>query len=337
MVMSVDPVAEGSNASELVTALTRSAVRHLGEGVALLRCRPLSGGASASTWEFDAVHGAVTEPLILQLATGERFEGSLSKTQQGMTQRMAFENGIPTPQVRWILEAADGLGEGYVSTRIAGETLGKRIVHDAAFSEARAAMPAQCASILANIHRLRTDAFEYLPALDTRALIARLAAQHREYGEHLPVFEYAIRWLQRNIPKQRRVSLVHGDFRTGNLLVDANGIVAVLDWELAHLGDPMEDLGWLCMNAWRFGQIDLPVGGFGNRHELYSAYEQAAGVPVDAAAVRFWEVYGALKWGVICQYFAFQYIGREVRSIERASIGRRVCETELDLLDLIGG
>lgn len=326
----------GLSAEQFSAALRRTAVKHLGEAVRLEHLKALSGGASASTWEFTAVGDAVNEPLILQLATGKPFAGALTKMQQAMVQQAAFKYGIPTPEVRWILDETSGIGEGYVSGRVVGETLGKRIVGDAAFAQARTKMPSQCGSILARIHTMPLSASEYLPRLDTEALLARLAVQHRAYGEHLPVFELALRWLGRNIPQVRRHTLVHGDFRTGNFLVDENGIVAVLDWELAHIGDPMEDLGWLCMNAWRFGQVDLPVGGFGTRQELYAAYEAAGGMPVDESAALFWETYGTLKWGVICQYFAFQYLNGEARTLERASIGRRVCETELDLLNLIG-
>ena len=105
----------------------------------------------------------------------------------------------------------------------------------------------------------------------------------------------------------------------------------------ALLGDPLEDLGWLCMNAWRFGVIEKPVGGFGDRQALYDEYARASGHPVDPERVRFWEVFGALKWGLVCQWFARQFTSGEVRSIERAAIGRRVSEVEMDLLDLIEG
>ena len=77
---------------------------------------------------------------------------------------------------------------------------------------------------------------------------------------------------------------MHGDFRHGNLIIGPDGVRAVLDWELAHLGDPMEDLGWICVNSWRFGEIDKPVGGFGTREELFAGYE-AAGRRVDPERV----------------------------------------------------
>jgi aminoglycoside phosphotransferase (APT) family kinase protein len=321
----------------VLEALTASARRHLDPGARVINLKPLSGGASASTWQFDAEYSSGHEALILQLAAGTTYVAALSKTRQAQTQQTAFRLGIPTPEVRWIMDGDDGIGEGYVSRRVGGETLGKRIVSDAVYTQARAAMPGQCGRILAAIHALPVSEFDGLSRLEPIALVNRVAGEHRGYGESLPVFELAIRWLSQHLPKARPATLLHGDFRTGNLLVDPTGIAGVLDWELAHVGDPMEDLGWLCMNAWRFGQIDLPVGGFGKRSALYDAYQSQTGAVIDEAAVRFWETYGTLQWGVVCQYFAFQHIRGDVNSLERAAIGRRVSETELDLLNLIGG
>jgi aminoglycoside phosphotransferase (APT) family kinase protein len=323
---------------QLAAALTIIAQRRLGADAQVGNVEPVSAGASAQTWRFDLLQGGSVQPLIVQLAAGElRFSGALDKARQAAVQQAAWERGVPTPKVYWILDSEDGLGQGYIAERIEGETLGKRIVGASEFAGAREAMGAQCGRILAQIHAIRPTEVPGLPAHAPAMLVGRLAAEHHGYGERLPIFALAIRWLNDNLPRARPQMLLHGDFRTGNFIVDGNGICAVLDWELAHVGDPMEDLGWLCMNAWRFGQLDRPVGGFGTRDQLYAVYEQAAGCAVDPNAIRFWEVYGTLKWGVICQYLTFQYLGGDVRSLERAAIGRRVSETELDLLTLIEG
>ena len=117
-------------------------------------------------------------------------------------------------------------------------------------------------------------------------------------------------------------------------MVGPDGLRAVLDWELAHLGDPIEDLGWFCVRAWRFGSTD-PAGGFGSRDELLAAYEAAGGGAVDPAELHWWEVLGTLKWGVICVMQATAHLTGLSRSVELAAIGRRVCETEHDLLELL--
>jgi aminoglycoside phosphotransferase (APT) family kinase protein len=149
------------------------------------------------------------------------------------------------------------------------------------------------------------------------------------------VFELALRWLRGHDPgPPDRLTLVHGDFRHGNLIIGPDGLRAVLDWELAHLGDAMEDLGWICVNSWRFGEIDKPVGGFGSREELFAGY-QAAGGRVDPDRVKFWEVMGTLRWGVMCCGMMQRFREGPDHSMERAMIGRRASETEIDLLRLL--
>jgi hypothetical protein len=135
-------------------------------------------------------------------------------------------------------------------------------------------------------------------------------------------------------PTPSGACVVHGDFRNGNLIVGDEGIRAVLDWELAHIGDPLEDLGWLCVKAWRFGS-PLPVGGFGTFDELVASYQAAGGAPVDDGALYWWVVLGTLRWGIICILQTLTHTTGAVRSVELAAIGRRVCEVEWDLLELL--
>ena len=173
---------------------------------------------------------------------------------------------------------------------------------------------------------------------------------HREAADHIaglrraldalsqpqPVFELALSWLDRRKPAPiARPLLVHGDYRTGNYLADEKGVTAILDWEGAHLGDPVEDLGWLCVKSWRFGAVDKPAGGFGSREELWAAYEKAGGAKVDPARAHWWEVFGTVRWGIICHQQAWRHLSGAVKSMELASIGRRAVETEVDLLQLL--
>ncbi|MBW7930315.1 MAG: phosphotransferase family protein [Gammaproteobacteria bacterium] len=308
------------------------------DGVQITGLQRLSAGASAETWRFERAGATSREPMILQLFTGEKqFAAALDKRTQGLVQQAAHAAGIDTPRVELVLDAGDGLGEGFISAFVAGETLGQRIVRAPEFAGARKALTAQCAQALADIHRMDTGPLPPLPALAPAEMLARLRHAHDGFGQRLPVFELAFAWLAERSPTEHQRQLVHGDFRNGNFIVDEGGLVAVLDWEAAHLGDPLEDLGWMCMNAWRFGRIDRPVGGFGQRQAFYRAYEQAGGRPVDPERVRYWEVFGTLRWGIICEWFGNQFITGEVPAIERAAIGRRVAEVELDLLDLIEG
>jgi aminoglycoside phosphotransferase (APT) family kinase protein len=172
-----------------------------------------------------------------------------------------------------------------------------------------------------------------LPAVDQ-------VAQYRELldtlGQPHPTFELALRWLEDHRPAPTGAALVHGDFRLGNVIVGEEGLRAVLDWELAHIGDPMEDLGWLCVKAWRFGSR-LPVAGVGEYRQLFEAYEAASGAVVDADVVRWWEVLGTVKWGVMCIVQTSVHLNGMSRSHELATIGRRVCENEYDVFLALDG
>jgi aminoglycoside phosphotransferase (APT) family kinase protein len=149
-------------------------------------------------------------------------------------------------------------------------------------------------------------------------------------------FEWAFRWLQTHRPAPASKRLVHGDFRMGNLIVDGSALAAVLDWELVHIGDTHEDLAWFCIRAWRFGApASLAAGGLGSIADFITAYEQAGGESVDRAALHWWMVLGTLRWGMICRYQAQRHLSGQTRSVELAAIGRRVCETEWDILDLL--
>ena len=289
----------------------------------------LSGGASRETWALTLDD----EPLILQRerAGGIRTGGGMAA--EAALIRAAEAEGVPVAEVVATGDGEDdGLGGPWiVARRVDGETIPRRILRDDAFAEARAALTGQCGVALAAVHRVDPESVTGLEELDQvrqfRDLVDALGRPH-------PAFELGFRWLEAHRPPPSGRAVVHGDFRNGNQNVGPDGLRAVLDWELAHLGDPLEDLGWLCVRAWRFGGSG-PVGGFGEREDLYAAYEAAGGRPVDPEVARWWEVLGTLKWGVMCIIQAATHLTGQTRSVELAAIGRRVCENEYDLLALI--
>jgi len=322
--------------SQLQSQLQCLLARINGASTDITELRRLTGGSAAHTWRFVTHCGRNTQALILRQAhPGEQIDGGLDKTQEAQVQALAFAHGVPVAQVVHVLQPQDELGEGYVMACVDGETLPQKYLRQPQYAEARAQMTTQSGKILAAIHAVPTHTLGTLPNQTIAQQLQQLRALFAHYNEKLPVFNLALRWLERHQPHEQRRTLVHGDFRSGNLMVTMQGINAVLDWELAHIGDPMEDLGWLCVNSWRFGNIDLPVGGFGSREALYQAYSAASGVAVDPARVRFWELYGIVKWGVICLYQTYVHLDGKERSIERAAIGRRVSECELDICHLM--
>jgi aminoglycoside phosphotransferase (APT) family kinase protein len=325
---------------------------HGARSVRIDNLRLLTGGASRQTWSFDATvedaSGATATHALVLRRDPRKSAGLMSRETECALLRAARDAGVPAPPVH--LMGDDSLDAPFfLMERIDGETIPRRILRDDAYAGARQALPRQLGAILAAIHRVPVDApgLDALPApppgrSPAAGEVDRYEAVYRTITpEPHPAFELALRWLRAHLPPPDGPrTLVHGDFRMGNVIVGPEGLRAVLDWELAHAGDPMEDLGWLCVRSWRFGKDDLPVAGVATRDQLRRAYEDAGGFPVDAGRVRFWEAFGNLRWGVICIGQAKAYLdnptgGRAGAQMELGSIGRRIAETEWELLALM--
>lgn len=303
----------------------------LGRDVAVEDLVRLPGGASKETWSFSVpdTHGDV-ERMILRADRGG--PGGAGLAVEASLLAAAARQGVPVPRIVLDGSRSDALGPAFLVTDfIDGETIPRRILREEQLAPARAKLTGQCGRILAAIHRIPLEEVPGLaggdPLHQTRGQLDFLAQPH-------PAFELALRWLAEHRPPPAPPGVVHGDFRNGNLIVGPEGVKAVLDWELAHAGDPVEDLGWLCVKAWRFG-ADPPVGGFGTIEELLNAYEDAGGRPVERDVLGWWVLYGTLRWGIICIVQTMAHLSGAVRSVELAAIGRRVCEVEADLMDLL--
>jgi len=298
----------------------------------------LSGGASQETWSFDIVHPNGYVGAILRRSPkgyGAAPTRAAGLDAEATLMQLAHDAGLPSPKVMHVLKPEDDLGAGFIMARIEGETIARKILRDEQFARARPMLARQLGKVAAGIHGLPRAELPVLREMSSTKEIAEMGREYRSFDWPRPVFELALRWLADHDPgPSQEVTLVHGDFRHGNLIIGPDGVRAVLDWELAHLGDPMEDLGWICVNSWRFGEIDKPVGGFGSREQLFAGYEEAGG-RVDPARVKFWEVMGTLRWGVMCCGMMQRFRMGPDHSMERAMIGRRASETEIDLLRLL--
>jgi aminoglycoside phosphotransferase (APT) family kinase protein len=292
----------------------------------------LSAGASRETWSFDARSDSRTDALILQ-----RSRFSLSEVDEPAVVRHAHAGGVRVPEI--IASSSSGdhpIGAQFtIARRLEGESIARKILRDDEYAAAREVFIDDCARELVAIHSLDPK-----PVTDALASSDDAVAAQRDTYEMLddphPVFDLALRWLDDNRPESRAPRIVHGDFRMGNFLIGSDGMIAVLDWELTHLGDPVEDLGWLVARAWRFGGAG-DVGGLGTREQLLAAYEAAGGATVTAAELRWWEVLASLRWGVITMFMGDEHRRGSTRSLEQAAIGRRVVETEYDVMLLLRG
>lgn len=314
------------------TELSAGLAEVLGLGVGDVRdVVRLSGGASRETFRFVAGDRA----LILQR---QRRGDTREMAVEAAVLRTAHTGGVPVAEV--IASSTPGapadnpLGAAFiVMAAVEGETIARKILRDDTYAAAREMLPAHFGAALARLHTLDPAAVPGLAASDQMAMYREVLDRS---GQPHPAFELAFRWLEDHRPATTATCIVHGDFRLGNVIVGADGLRAVLDWELAHVGDPMEDLGWLCVKAWRFGS-PLPVAGVGDYEQLFAAYEAAGGMRVDPDVVRWWEVLGTLKWGIICIMQAGAHLSGMSRSHELAAIGRRVCENEYDLFLALEG
>jgi aminoglycoside phosphotransferase (APT) family kinase protein len=315
--------------------------------------RRLAGGSSRQVWALDLElgEGAARRTLALALRidpTAGRRESVSSQSGGGFGAEFdllaaVHRNGVPVPRVWWSCKDAGLLGGPfYLMDRVEGETIPRRILRGEELAAAREKLPEQLGRTLARIHAVDVarEGLEWLPAPPPGASspevqLANLRAAFDIAPSPAPVLELAYRWLEKNLPPELGRTLVHGDYRMGNVIVGPEGLRAVLDWELAHVGDPHEDLAWMCTKTWRFGQVERAVGGVGDREPFYRAYEQESGRALDRAALRYWELLSSARCAAVWIAQLRAYLSGIIPSVEQAVIGRRMAETELDLLELL--
>lgn len=306
----------------------------LNDRVTIDNLRALTGGASRTTWAFDAVTDGARRSLILR--TGPPHDVHAGMELEARVQAAAAAAGAPVPHVLIADDSVATLGNPFlICEEIKGETIVRRIYRQLGDSgAARDRLLRQCAQAIAAIHR--ADAGD--SGLTREDPIGQWRDRLDDMGDTTATFEWAFRWLAARRPPPSPKVLVHGDFRMGNLIVDGSGLAAVLDWELVHVGEAYEDLAWFCVRAWRFGAPPSQgAGGLGSIESFLRAYEEASATTVDRVTFHWWLVLATLRWGVICRYQAERHLSGQTRSVELATIGRRVCENEWDLLDLIAG
>jgi aminoglycoside phosphotransferase (APT) family kinase protein len=337
---SMTPVSPTSN--DLATRLAAFLLASAGAPAAITALRPIAGGASRETWALDAEIDGVREALVLRMDLASSMNpNALDRSQEFALLHAAHAAGVLAPRPRWLDATGAALGRPFlIMDRVEGESIGPRVVRRPELAEARARLPEQMAAQLARIHAIGAEPLGFLPrppAGRSPALHAADGARAllRTLGVESPALEFGLRWLEQHAPACARLTLVHGDFRIGNLLVGPAGLNAVIDWEFAHIGDPHEDLAWPCVRDWRFGNDRLRVGGVGELEPYLAAYTAASGQHVDRGVLRYWEIMGNLRWAATCHAQAQRHLSGADPSVELASLGRRAAEMELEFLALI--
>lgn len=289
----------------------------------------LSGGANMESWAFDWAGGAY---VLRRAPSADYMAGRpYGHADEAALVMAAHGAGVKAPEVVGVLADSDGMGTGYVMRRVIAEVNPAKILADPPPS-----LLADLGRELARIHAIPAAAIPAaIPLMDTAAALAELKARFVDYGGDRPVIALAIKWCEDHLPTPAAPVLVHGDYRMGNVMVDADGLAAVLDWELAHRGDAHEDLAFGCMTVWRFGRIDQPAFGVGSLADYFAAYEEAGGAKVDRDRFHFWLVYRTLWWALGCLQMGQAWRSGADPTVERVVVGRRTAEQELDLLLLL--
>lgn len=284
--------------------------------------RLLAGGASKEAWAVDLADG--TELLVRRASVGVIHRDTLTLEQEFQVLEAAVAAGVAAPRPVQYLGDVDG-HEAFAMERVRGETIGRRIVRNPP-----SALPLQLAEQLARIHSI--EPLEFLPRGDA---IARFYDELDTVDEPHPAIEYGLAWVRERLAPPDATTFCHGDFRVGNFAVDADGLVSVLDWEFAHVGDPVGDVAWPIVRAWRFGADERRLGGVGEVEPYLERYNELTGREVTLEELDVWEVFGNVKWAIGCLTQCRRHLNGQDRSVEYAVLGRMAAEMEYELLDLI--
>ena len=308
----------------------------------LLNLERLSGGASMETYRITIDSDVGERYLCLRRGSGgvnRETPSAVGLDTEAVLMKVARAQGVSEPEVFYVLKADDGIGVGFIMEWLEGETLGARIARAPELGAIRGNLAFQCGQELAKIHAINTETTGLnllLKTLSPAEYVNETWERYQAWNTPQPMIDYTAQWLLANAPAADRSCLVHNDFRNGNIMVDETmGLTAVLDWETAHIGDPMRDLGWICTNSWRFGNRHLPVGGFGEYQDLFDGYESQSGYKVDPNHVKYWEVFGSFWWAVGCLGMADHYRTGPDATVERPAIARRSSECQIDCVNLL--
>ena len=319
---------------ELASALSKKLLEVGIEGK-VSNLEPLTGGASKEIWKFEVSNAKQSTKMILRRGSGIEGPLAIKTADEARIQKEVIKVGAPVPIILAVSKNEEELGDSYIMHFVEGESIARKILRDKEYKKALPILAYQCGEAIAKIHNVDINNFSFLPKKPAEDQLEDLYSTYQSFEQPSPVFEYAYLWLKEQDFSNFQESLVHGDFRLGNIIVNADGLQSIIDWELAHIGNPLQDLGWVCGNSWRFGKNDKVVGGFGELEDLLEGYNSISKLKVNKEMVKCWQVFGTFRWGVICLIQAYAHLNGTINSIEKAAIGRRVSETEIDIVDLL--
>lgn len=327
--------------SELAARVEAFLRRERSDEVRITAMAPLAGGACQDMHRVELTSARGAERLVLRSDARLPLPASLGRREEYSVVEAARSAGVPTPAVRHLTEGLVRPGAwAYVMDWVEGEAIGRRVVKAPELARARERLPEQLARALARVHTVTPAshprlALRPMDGGPVRGGLAFVRGMLDGLREPHPALEYAYRWLVDHAPPEAEACLLHGDFRTGNFLVTEDGLSAVVDWEFARWGTPAEDIGWLCVRDWRFGQNTMPAGGLATRETFLDAYAEASGRRVSLPALHFWEVMGNVRWAAGSVHQGERYLSGEESDLEYVAIARRAPEMEWEALRLL--
>ena len=301
----------------------------------IVNLEPLTGGASKEIWKFEVNANGKSDRYILRRGSGVEGPLAIKTSEEAKIQKTVRKLGAQVPEIVAVSSLDEELGDAYIMKFVDGESIARKILRDEEYKNTLPKLAFECGQSIAKIHQADINEFPFLPSKTVFEQINDLYQTYVSFNQPSPVFEYTHLWLKKQNLGEINDALVHGDFRLGNIIVDKDGLKSVIDWELAHIGNPLQDLGWICGNSWRFGNTNKVVGGFGDLADLLKGYNSVSNYHVDENMVKAWQVFGTFRWGVICLIQASAHLTGSINSVEKAAIGRRVSETEIDIVDLL--
>ena len=333
--MSVDGPPPTDEASTLSVELRERLIPLFGADIAIERLVLLAGGASKEAWALDLrTRQGKRELLVRRAGGGVIHQGTLTLEDEHRLLEIAFASGVLVAKPYGYLGEIAGR-PAFVSERVSGETIGRRIVQRPDLAGARAVLPAQIAQELAKIHAIPAERVPFLGGVGARDVLARLTNEVDRLGDAHPAIELGLDWARRRAPARSETVVLHGDLRVGNLAVTATGLGHVLDWEFGHRGDPAEDVAWPLVRAWRFGVDQLRLGGIGEVEPYLERYNALTGRHITLASLDYWEIVGNLKWAIGALTQSRRHLSGQQRSVELAVLGRLAAEMEFELLHLL--
>ena len=320
---------------DLSVELRERLIPLFGADIAIERLVLLAGGASKEAWALDLrTPQGRRELLVRRAGGGVIHQETLSLEHEHRLLEIAFAAGVLVPKPYGYLGEIAGR-PAFVSERVSGETIGRRIVQRPDLAGARTVLPAQIAEELAKIHAIPTERVPFLGGVGARDVLGRLTKEVDRLGDAHPAIELGLDWARRHSPSHSETVVLHGDLRVGNLAVTATGLGHVLDWEFGHYGDPAEDVAWPLVRAWRFGIDQLRLGGIGEVEPYLERYNALTGRHITLASLDYWEIVGNLKWAIGALTQSRRHLLGEQRSVELAVLGRLAAEMEFELLHLL--